>query len=247
MIDNNDSQLKAELLLGMDIDVGEITLKNYKLGTIIRDIKLGKYNYLSTLSVAEPKDIFDDKANINDEIYNLSTFELSFIVPDVQKWFIEFLNTFTNYKWMTNDRFQLYMALEENKTLNKDDIDLIFKVFRKMYWIERGKNQDSIDPSMAVDEETRQIAEEFAELEKEKNRKKKHITLNGIIAGVCSTSHNYSFFNVENLTMYQLMTEFYVNNAHEHYNYIMSSAYVGMYDLSKTKVEDLHYCNEINV
>lgn len=247
MIDINDSQLKAELLLGMDIDVGEITLLNHKLGTIIRDIKLDKYNYLSTLSILEPKDMFDNKADISDELKNISTFELSFIVPDVQKWFIEFLNTFTNYKWSANDRFQLYMALDKKKTINKDDIDLIFQVFRKMYWIERGKKEDSIDPNMAVDEETRQLAEEFAELEREKNKKKKHITLNGIIAGVCSTSHNYSFFNVENLTMYQLMTEFYVNDAHEHYNYIMSSAYVGMYDLSKTKVEDLHYCNEINV
>lgn len=247
MIDVNDSQLKAELLLGMDIDVGEITIKNHNIGKIIKEIKLNKYNYLSTLTIIEPKDILENKVNINDELKNISIFELSFIIPDIQRWFIEFLNTFTNCQWIANDRFQLYMALDEKKTINKDDMDLIFKVFRKMYCIDRGKKKDSIDPSMAVDEEARQLAEEFAELERENNKKKKNITLNGIIAGVCSTSHSYSFFNVENLTMYQLMTEFYVNDAHEHYNYIMSSAYVGMYDLSKTKVEDLHYCNEIDV
>ncbi len=243
----NEIQLKAELLLGSDINVAGIILLNHKLGKIIKDIKLDKYNHLATLSILEIKDLLEKRDDISEELLNISVFELSFLIPNIQDWFIEFLNTFTPYKWIANDKFQLYMALDEKLTVNKDDMDLIFKVFRKMYWIERGKKEDTIDPNMAVDEEARQLAEEFAELEKEKNKKKKHITLNGIIAGVCSTSHNYSFFNVKNLTMYQLMTEFYVNDAHEHYNYIMSSAYVGMYDLSKTKVEDLHYCNEINV
>ena len=241
----SDEQLKAELLLGLDIDICNITLKNHKLGTIIKDIKLDKYNYLSTLSIIEIKDILKDKF---ENIKDVTVYKLSFVIPDINKWYIEFLNTFTNYNnWESNDLFGIYMVQGERITLNEDDLDLIFKVFKKMYWIERGNKKDTIDPSMAVSEEVRQMAEEFAELEREKNKKKKHITLNGIIAGVCSTSHNYSFFNVENLTMYQLMTEFYVNDAHEHYNYIMSSAYVGMYDLSKTKVEDLHYCNEIDV
>lgn len=243
----NEIQLKAELLLGSDIDVAGITLLNHKLGKIIKDIKLDKYNHLATLSILETKDLLEKRDNNSEELLNISVFELSFLIPNIQDWFIEFLNTFTPYKWIANDILQLYMALDEKLTVNKDDMDLIFKVFRKMYWVERGKSDTTIDPNMAVDEETRKIAEEFAEIEREKNKKKKHITLNGIIAGVCVTSQNYSFFNIENLTMYQLMTAFYVNDTHEHYNYIMTSAYVGMYDLSKTKVENLHYCNEIDV
>src|SRR5574344_1541076 len=115
MTDINSPQLKAELLLGMDIDVGEITLLNHRIGKIIREIKLDKYNYLSTLSILEAKDLFENKDNISDKLLNMSTFELSFMIPDIQKWFIEFLNTFTNYKWSANDRFQIYMALDEKK------------------------------------------------------------------------------------------------------------------------------------
>lgn len=247
----NEIQLKAELLLGSDIDVAGITLLNHKLGKIIKDIKLDKYNHLATLSILEIKDLLEKRDNISEELLNISVFELSFLIPNIQDWFIEFLNTFTPYKWIANDKFQLYMALDEKLTINKDDMDLIFKVFRKMYWVERSSKSNTVfDPNKAVDEATRKLVEELAQKEQEirnKHKKKKNITLNGIIAGVCVTSQNYSFFNIENLTMYQLMTAFYINDAHEHYNYIMTSAYVGMYDLSKTKVEDLHYCNEIDV
>ncbi len=252
MSDLINDDIKTLLLIGSDISVDDILLKNYKLGEIFNeDFGLTRYNWLCSLAIVDKDDVIDYGGNkeLKEEIKDLDLYDLLPTLPNIQQWYTEFLNTFTCNKWVYNSRFNTFMDIENKLILDKEKTSNIVEVFKKMYWVERGSknnNNDFIDPSKAVNDEVRALAEEFAEMEKESKSKKSKITLNGIIAGVCSTSNRYDFFNIKDLTMYQLMTIYFVNENRDHYQYVMQSAYVGMYDLKKTKIEDIHYCREID-
>jgi len=256
----SDEELKGLLLAGEDIEYFGFMVRNYKLGEIFKNLKLDKYNYLLSFAVLDVKDIFkDSKINID----KLKKYDVICDIPEFNNWFIEFLNTFTYLEWekgIENGKYRDFVAYTDNDKnkkrfrINEDKFDGFMELFKKMYAANKGKKSKSkFDPNMAIDEETRKIVEELAEAErkhKEKRKKgNKDITLMGIILGICSKSNNYDLFNIWNLTIYQLMAQYYGIEQDENYGYILESVYHGVYDLKKsgTNLEDIHWANEISV
>lgn len=243
----SDEELKGLLLIGEDVEYQGILVRNYKLGEIFKDLKLDKYYKLISLATVELKDIIQaDKVDIN----KLKLYDVLYDIYN--DWIIEFLNTFTYLKWekgIENGKFRDFVAYKDEKRIRftEDKFDGFMELFKKVYVVSRGQKDDKYDLSLATTDKAREMMKEFAEDERQRNAKKSKITLNGIIAGICSTSNCYDFFNIQDLTMYQLMTIYHVNENRDNYQYIMQSAYVGMYDLSKTKMEDIHYCREVNI
>ena len=239
----SDDELKGLLLIGTDIEYQDILVKNYSLGEIFKNVKLDTYYKLISLSTVEIKDIIQaDKVDIG----KLKLYDILYDIYN--DWIIEFLNTFTYLKW-ERGMFRDFVAINDGRRIRftEDKFEGFMELFKKMYVVSRGEKDDKYDLSLATSDKVREMMQEFAEDERKRNAKKSKITLNGIIAGICSTSNRYDFFNIQDLTMYQLMTIYYVNENRDNYQYIMQSAYSGIYDLSKTKIEDIHYCREVNV
>lgn len=247
-----DKELKARLLKGLDIDYQGILIRNYSVGEIFEDLGLDKYDYLISLTILDVKDIF--KNNKVDNIDNLKMYDIICTSFEFNNWFIEFLNTFTYMEW-TYGSFDDFVAYDENKKrfrITKDKFDGLMELIKKMYVINRNnKVKSKFNPDMAVDEETRKLVEELAEAEKELKSKfkNKSVTLNGIVTGICSKPNSYNLFNIWNLTIYQLMVQYYGIEQDENYGYVLDSVYHGVFDLKKsgTKLENIHWANEVDV
>ena len=90
-------------------------------------------------------------------------------------WIVEFLDTFTYLKW-EKGMFRDFVAVNDGKRVRftEDKFDGFMELFRKMYVVSRGKKSKttaSINPDLAVDEETKKFAEEILELQKQGNKK----------------------------------------------------------------------------
>lgn len=250
-----DKELKARLLKGLDIDYQGIIIRNYSTGEIFEDLGLDKYEYLISLTILDVKDIFKD--NKIDNIDNLKMYDVICTSFEFNNWFIEFLNTFTYMEWSFGN-FNDFVAYDENKKrfrITKDKFDGLMDIVRKMYVVNRGNKHKSskfdFDKAVIKDEDMRQTLEELAEAERKAKKRKgnKEITLNGIITGICSKSNSYNLFNIWNLTVYQLMAQYYGIEQDENYRYVLTSIYSGVYDLKKsnTKLENIHWANEIEL
>ena len=246
-----EKELKGRLLKGLDIDYQGITIRNYSTGEIFEDLGLDKYEYLISLTILDVKDIFKD--NKIDNIDNLKMYDVICTSFEFNNWFIEFLNTFTYMEWSFGS-FNDFIAYDENKKrlrITKDKFDDLMDIVRKMYVINRGKKATStiINPNMAVDEETKKFAEEILELQKQGNKQNGNITMMGIIEGICSKPNTYNLFNIWDLTVYQLMIQYYGIEQNEKYGYILSSVYAGIYDTKKNKldIEKIHWACEIDI
>ena len=242
----SDIELNGLLLAGEDIEYEGFLVRNYSIGDIFKKIKLNKYYYLTGLTVLTPQDMLEGVKP--EDIDKLKVYDILLSYPHYNQMFIEFLNTFTYLEWqngLMND-FVAYDSNNKRYRINENRFNGLIQLVKKMYVVNRGENADEYDLSWATSEKAREMMKEFAEDKRKQDAKKSKITLNGIIAGICSTSNRYDFFNIQDLTMYQLMTIYYTSENYNTYQYIMQSAYVGMYDLSKTKIEDIHYCREIN-
>lgn len=246
-----DKELKGRLLKGLDIDYQGIIIRNYSTGEIFEDLGLDKYEYLISLTILDVKDIFKD--NKIDNINNLKMYDVICTSFEFNNWFIEFLNTFTYMEWSFGN-FNDFVAYDKNKKrfrITKDKFDGLMDIVRKMYVINRGKKTTStiINPNMAVDEETKKFAEEILELQKQGNKQNGNITMMGIIEGICSKPNTYNLFNIWDLTVYQLMIQYYGIEQNENYGYILSSVYAGIYDTKKNKldIEKIHWACEIDI
>lgn len=247
-----EKELKGRLLKGLDVDYQGITIRNYSTGEIFEDLGLDKYEYLISLTILDVKDIFKD--NKIDNIDNLKMYDVICTSFEFNNWFIEFLNTFTYMEWSFGN-FNDFVAYDENKKrfrITKDKFDGLMDIVKRMYVVNRGEKSNNleIDPNLAVDEETRKFAEEILELQKEnKKRKNGSITMMGIINGICSKPNGYTLLNIWDLTVYQLMAQYYGIEQDENYGYILSSVYSGFYDTKKNKLDinKIHWACEIDV
>lgn len=248
-------EIKGSLLYGEDVEYEGILIRNYKLKEIFskrNGLGLDKYNYLISLAILEVKDIIKDSKV--DNIKDLKMYDIICTDFEFNKWFIEFLNTFTYIKWEFG-QFNDFVAYDSDKKrirLTEKKFDGFMEVFKKAYCVNRGskKSTTSINPDLAVDEETKKFAEEILELQNQGNKKQKgNITLMGIIEGICSKPNSYDLFNIWNLTVYQLMIQYYGIEQNESYGYILSSVYAGIYDTKKNKldIEKIHWACEIDI
>ena len=243
----SDIELNGLLLVGEDVEYEGFLVRNYSIGDIFKKIKLDKYYYLTGLTVLTPQDMLEGIKP--EDIDKLKVYDILLSYPHYNQMFIEFLNTFTYLEWKNGEWNDFVVYDDKHKMIhriNENRFNELMQLVKKMYVVNRGEKVDEYDLSWATSEKAREMMKEFAEDKRKQDAKKSKITLNGIIAGICSTSNRYDFFNIQNLTMYQLMTIYYTSENYNTYQYIMQSAYVGMYDLSKTKIEDIHYCREIN-
>lgn len=245
-------EIKGLLLAGIDIDYQDITIRNYNLDYIFKSLKLDKYYKLISLATVELKDIIQvDKVDIN----KLKLYDVLYDVYN--DWMLEFLNTFTYLKWekgVEDGKFKDFVSYKDGKRIRftESKFDGFMEVFKKAYCVNRGskKSTTSINPDLAVDEETKKFAEEILELQNQGNKKQKgNITLMGIIEGICSKPNSYDLFNIWNLTVYQLMIQYYGIEQNESYGYILSSVYAGVYDTKKNKldIEKIHWACEIDI
>jgi len=240
-------KLKGLFMLGEDIEYQDIVIRNYELGEIFKDLKLDKYNYLLSFAVLDVKDIFkDSKINID----KLKKYDVICDIPEFNNWFIEFLNTFTYLKWEFG-KFRDFVTYSDGKRIRitEDKFDGFMELFKKMYCVNRSKTEEKYDLSWATSDKAREMMEEFAEDERKQNASKSKITLNGIINGICSESNGYTLLNIWNLTMYQLMSQYYSIEQNKNYGFVMSSIYNGVYDTTKNKlnIEDIHWACEIKI
>lgn len=246
----SDSELKARLLKGLDIDYQGILIKNYSIGEIFEDLGLDRYYYLAGLTTANVEDLVVGSDLDKLTVYKLFCNELQF-----RQHFIEFLNTFTYLKWEYG-LMKDFVAYDENKKrfrINEDKFDGLMKLIKKMYSISRGEKKlsDEIDPNLATSPEAREFAEELIEDAKENSKKKNKngITLMGIINGICSKGIGYTLFNIWDLKVYQVMAQYYGIEQDEIYKYTMTSIYTGVYDTKKNKfnINDIHWAKEVDV
>lgn len=247
----SDIELNGLLLAGEDVEYEGFLVRNYSIGDIFKKIKLNKYYYLRGLTVLTPQDMLEGIKP--EDIDKLKVYDILLSYPHYNQMFIEFLNTFTYLEWQ-NGLMNDFVAYDGDKRcrINENRFNGLMQLVKKMYVVNRGEKSSNleIDPNMAVDEETRKFAEEIIEEQKKnKNKNTKGITLNGIIEGVCSKGIGYNFFNIWDLTVYQLMIQYYGIEQNENYGYIMSAVYAGLYDTKKNKLEvnKFHWANEIDV
>ena len=175
---------------------------------------------------------------------------------EFNKWFIEFLNTFTYIKWEFG-QFNDFVAYDSDKKrirLTEKKFDGFMELMRQIYSVSRGnKSKSKFYPSMAVnkDEETRQILESLAEAERKARSKKKkgNVTLSSIINQLSAKENPYSLLNIWDLTVYQLMMQYYGTEQNENYHYIINSVYAGVFDLKKsgTSLESIFWANELSI
>ena len=250
-------EIKGSLLYGEDVEYEGILIRNYKLKEIFskrNGLGLDKYNYLISLAILEVKDILKDSKV--DNIKDLKMYDIICTDFEFNKWFIEFLNTFTYIKWEFG-QFNDFVAYDSDKKrirLTEKKFDGFMELMRQIYSVSRGnKSKSKFDPSMAVnkDEETRQILESLAEAERKARSKKKkgNVTLSSIINQLSAKENPYSLLNIWDLTVYQLMMQYYGTEQNENYHYIINSVYAGVFDLKKsgTSLESIFWANELSI
>jgi hypothetical protein len=247
----SNEELKGLLFAGQDVEYQGILIKNYKLDYIFKEMKLDKYYKLMNMVILEVSDIFKDGIDI--DLKDIKLFDLFYQIPDLNKDFIEFLNEFTDLKWEKGN-FKDFISYKNGKRIRitEEKFNDIKDIIKKMYAISRSEKKlsDEINPDLAVDEETRKFAEEILEEKKKNNKKHKgNITMMGVINGICSKNNSYNLFNIWDLTVYQLMFQYYGIEQGENYGYILESIYHGVYDTKKNnfKIEDIHWACEIEI
>ncbi len=250
----SDSELKARLLKGLDIDYQGVVIRNYSIGEIIEDLGLDRYYYLAGLTTVEVKDLV--KANNPEDIDKLTVYGL--FCNEFRATFIDFLNTFTYLQWeyVSIKEFVAYEDNDRKKKryrINLNNFEGLMKLIKKMYVINRGekKNELDIDPIMATSKEAKALAEFFLEPDEktDKNDSKSGITLNGVINGLISKGVGYNYSNIWDLKMYQLMSLYYGVIRDEDYQNVITSVYHGVWDTKKNPVNfnNIHWSKEVNI
>ena len=247
----SDIELNGLLLAGEDIEYEGFLVRNYSIGDIFKKIKLNKYYYLTGLTVLTPQDMLEGVKP--EDIDKLKVYDILLSYPHYNQMFIEFLNTFTYLEWK-NGEWNDFVAYDSDirYRINENRFNGLMQLVKKMYVVNRGEKSDNseIDISMATSEEAKELAKEFIEFDKENNnqKSKKGITLMGVINGICSQGIGYSMFNIWDLKIYQLMSQYFGVEQSKNYEYIMESVYHGVWDTKKNKINynDIHWCKEVN-
>lgn len=245
MGDSKNSKIDGKLLKGLDVKVGDITIRNYNLGYIFDDDKgLGLDAYYQALQPAVIKVSDFELENVLSEevVSRLTLFDIPCMFKDVRELFIGFFNAFTYHEWEFNDVFNEFITHIEDDTLriNRRNIDDILEVVRKMYNVGHGLSKaDQVFRSS----EAEKALKEFEEWEDSLPGEKGDITLEGIIEGVTVKS-DYTLFDIWDLTVYQLMRTFYKINDTEYIDNLTAGVYAGTID--GKAIKDLHWAKRTN-
>ena len=241
----SNEELKGLLLIGEDIEYQNITIRNYKLRQILKELKLDKYNYLLGISILDVKDVLKDSKI---DIDKLKMYDIICEVPEFTDWFIEFLNVFTNLEWEFG-RFRDFVAYNESGKrvrFTEDMYDGFMKIFKKMYCVGKGKNE-KIETKYANDK-VKKYFEEFEEWET--NLPKKNdvkITLLSILESLATKHDNLNMITIQSYTVYQLMATYYRTEQIDNYDNLIKSYYTGMLDIEKINILDSHWAKETDI
>lgn len=242
-----DLDLKAKLLMGLNISTHGITIKNYTIGEIFGTIGLTKYLQMSSISNRDVKDYIAREYLY--QFKTVSVFDVFCMTQEMNDMFIEFLNLFTGYEWkfISNDTFTEFYAKNEygnNVHVNRENIHSIFDVVKAMYCLDSSKKESDRDD---IDDEMRELLREFEEEEAKVNASKgSKVTIVSIIDGISAKHNSINLLNIWKYKMYQIIHTYYILNKIDNENRIMTAIYTGVMDSKKTDVEKTYWAGEID-
>lgn len=240
-----DVDLKARLLMGLDISIHDITIKNYKMGTLFKDVGLSRYLQLSSLAIRTPKDFLQEE--FLEEFKSVTMFDVFCINDELNNFFIQFLNLFTGYEWtfITTPSFTEFHAINEYGSrvhIGKGNYDDVIEIIKVMYCLDRSKRESERDD---IDERMKEILAEFEEEESRVNSAKGGtITLISIIDGIANKHNSINLLNIWEYTMYQVMHTFHSLEKISNEDRVMNGVYAGMIDSKKIDLEKMHWAAE---
>lgn len=242
-----DLDVKARLLMGLDVSTHDITIKNYTIGEIFKDIGLTRYLQMSNIATRKVRDYISPE--YLDNFKDISVFEVFCMTEDMNSLFIDFLNFFTGYGWrfVYNELFVEFYAKNEygkNVHVNKENIEDVFEVIKVMYCLDSSKKESERDD---IDDNIRDILRELEEEENKVNSASKNkITLLSIIDGISSKHHSINLLNIWDYKMYQVMHTYYVLNKIDNEDRVVSGIYAGTVDREKINFEKIYWANEVS-
>lgn len=233
-------------MLGEDIiQFQDIEIKNYSLKEILgKDFGLDKYDYLTNFVNVEKENLVEKYKLENTE--NKTLFQCVWSQFDTKYWFLELLNTFTNLNWVVGE-WEDYVAYDENKQrhrINEKKFNEFVDVFKKIYCINGKITAPESELEFESDQETKERLERIRNFEKEnknKNTNKSNISLISIINGLVVKGRGYTYFNIYDLKIYQLMSLFYNVEHDEKCTFIKDIKANGLWDDKKNSNGNIHW------
>lgn len=232
--------------MGLDIDVCGLSIKNYKLRELVK-YGLDRYRHLLSLTILKPKDVLDiDKSQLKD----VDMYDVVCVVEPLRQWFIDMMHFLTGITFEYNDAFMEFVLYTDDGriVIDKTSCEEIFSVIKKMYCLSNEKSKDEIDVNMAVDEEVKELAKEFADFKKEQVSKGNgdKITLTGIIRAISTSNMGYKWNDVYDMSMYCLIETYNGMQLHDNYRYTMTGLYSGCLDSKSINLKELNYAKDID-
>lgn len=241
-----DIDVKSKLLMGLDIEIHNITIKNYKLGEIFRDIGLIKYLQMTSVVNKKARDFI--KAEYLDEVKDIKIFDVFCMSKDMQKLLSTIMNFFTGYEWnfVVTSSFSELLATNQDGVrvhINRDNYEDVLDVIKAMYCLDETKRESDRDD---IDEEMRELLLEFEEEEaKVKAAKGSKLTLVSIIDGISNKHNSINLLNIWDYRIYQIMHTYYILNKIDNEDRLMTAIYSGTIDSKKAELEGAHWANEV--
>ncbi|MGL6175210.1 MAG: hypothetical protein ACRC1P_11450 [Cellulosilyticaceae bacterium] len=235
----NDIDLKARLLMGLDIPINGITIKNYTIGYIFKEIGLVKYSQIMNLVSLKPRDFMGEIDN-NTHMYDILTSNQYTL-----EWLVDFVSLFIDGEWIYIPIHNEFFNSKIRMSINKSNIDDIFYIVKKMYCLDTyGKESDRDD----IDDEMRELLLEFEEEERKVRMGKGcGITTLSIVESVASKHPNLNLNSIWDYSMYKLMRTFYRLEHIESNNKTMTGIYSGVIDSKKINLEKIHWANDLDI
>lgn len=220
---------KSLLLTGSNIEFREMTLFNFNLGKIFKEITLINYMILTDICLMQPQEIFSTEELINKLVL--------------------FLNRFTDHKWEYSKDLSGVLNTEHTVLLNIDNVGQILDVFKMMYCLKEVKKESE---RTDIDDEMKELLKEFEEEEqKVRNSKtlgKSAITLHSIVNGVACRHPALNLLNIWDYTVYQLFQTYYTLTKIDSENRAYIALFSGNLDKNAIKQLDLpnlHWATEV--
>ena len=240
-----DLDMKAKLLMGLDISVCGITIKNHTIGKIFKDIGLTKYLQLSSIATRDVKDYISRE--YLDQFKDISVFDIFCMTQEMNDTFIEFLNLFTEYEWkfVHNNLFTEFYAKNENGKsvhISKENIQEIFETIKMMYCLDSSKKESERED---IDDRMKEILAELEEEESKVNESKgTKVTILSIMLGLASKHNSINLLNMWDYTIYQIIKTYHYVEKIDNEDRVVQGIYAGTIDGKKIDLEKLHWATE---
>lgn len=240
-----DIDLKAKLLMGCEISTHDITIKNYKIGEIFKEIGLSKYLYMTNIINKKTTDFI--KQEYYEELKDLKLFYIFCMSKEMRDIFCEVMNFFTGYEWnfINAGEINEFIALNENNKrvhINDENYNDILETIKNIYCLSESKKDSHRDD---IDSEMREMLLEFEE-EENKIRESKGaiITIPSMVESVSVKHSSLNLTNIWSYTIYQLHRTYQRINKIDNENRILMAIYNGNIDGDKMDLEKIHWAND---